>query len=196
MCSRGCLAILFSAAVAEKITFWQIVGWIVAGLVLVSFFVNGLYMLISPRDWFRLPGWFRASGSMRKEKYSSGWGAIQVRVTGLIFAAFVVWIVYDVAFADWLQIKLPPRVTSAWSAYESVVFLTLMGFGVLLTFINGVVMLASPRTWLRLPDWVGAKRGMTKEAHSSGWGAVYVRVLGAAFVAFSIWAARAVFLSR
>lgn len=51
--------------------------------------VNALAMVISPRAWFELPEWLDVSGSMRlrKAKYSSGWGAFQVRFLGLFFLA-------------------------------------------------------------------------------------------------------------
>lgn len=61
----------------------------------VGVIVNGLYMLVSPRAWYRLPQWFRASGSLSEEKYSSGWGAIQVRIVGASFLAATAWILYD-----------------------------------------------------------------------------------------------------
>ncbi len=40
----------------------------VAIVVAVVFVINGAYMMISPRAWFRLPGWLGATGSLREEK--------------------------------------------------------------------------------------------------------------------------------
>jgi len=57
--------------------------------------INGLYMLVSPRAWYRLPHWFRASGGLSQEKYGSGWGAIQVRLVGATFLAVTAWVLYD-----------------------------------------------------------------------------------------------------
>ena len=61
--------------------------------------INGVYMLASPRAWFHLPRWLRASGSLSERKYSRGWGALQVRfLGGLVVAFFLVAfgsIVYD-----------------------------------------------------------------------------------------------------
>jgi hypothetical protein len=53
------------------------------------FALNALTMVISPRHWFLLPEWIQGSGSLRlrREKYSSGWGAFQVRLLGAIFLA-------------------------------------------------------------------------------------------------------------
>jgi hypothetical protein len=72
-----------------------VVGAIAAialGLLLV---INGLIMLASPRVWFKLPEWFAAWGNLRPEKYSTGWGAVQVRLTGAVFVGMVLWVVYD-----------------------------------------------------------------------------------------------------
>lgn len=57
--------------------------------------VNGLFMLFSPKAWFRLPGWFAGRGSLIETKYGNGFGAMQVRVLGAIFVAVPMWCVYD-----------------------------------------------------------------------------------------------------
>jgi len=49
----------------------------------------------SPRSWFRLPGWLRAQGSLIEDKYTSGWGAIQIRLTGALVLAAIAWVLYD-----------------------------------------------------------------------------------------------------
>lgn len=58
--------------------------------------LNAITMMISPRAWFRLPEWIRVSGSLtpRRAKYSHGWGALQVRLAGLVFLAFVFWMLF------------------------------------------------------------------------------------------------------
>jgi len=56
--------------------------------------INGSFMLVSPRTWFRLPTWLSARGSLTEEKYSTGWGALEVRLTGAAFLAVVVWVIY------------------------------------------------------------------------------------------------------
>jgi hypothetical protein len=60
------------------------------------FLLNALTMVISPRAWFRLPEWIRASGSMtlKREKYSHGWGSVQVRFLGFAFLAGGGWMVF------------------------------------------------------------------------------------------------------
>jgi hypothetical protein len=55
--------------------------------VLLSIAANAIYMLISPRAWFRLPRWFRKSGGLSEKRYSSGSGAIQIRILGAIALA-------------------------------------------------------------------------------------------------------------
>lgn len=58
--------------------------------------INAAFMLASPRTWFRLPGWLRAQGSLAADKYSRGWGAIQVRLLGGIILGAIVWVLYDI----------------------------------------------------------------------------------------------------
>jgi hypothetical protein len=56
---------------------------------------NALYMVVSPRAWFRLPGWLRSSGTLTEEKFSTGWGGLQVRVAGALFLTVIAWVLYD-----------------------------------------------------------------------------------------------------
>ena len=57
--------------------------------------INAAVMVASPRSWFRLPGWLRAQGSLMENKYSNGWGAVQVRLTGGIVLIAIAWVLYD-----------------------------------------------------------------------------------------------------
>lgn len=67
----------------------KIVGTLCFFAVVVGLLVNGAYMLISPQAWFRLPRWIRLTGALTQDQYGSGWGAIQVRLTGACCIAFV-----------------------------------------------------------------------------------------------------------
>ncbi len=72
----------------------------VAGICILVLFAlllatNAAFMLASPRAWFRLPGWLKAQGSLTEEKYSRGWGAIQIRLTGAAVLAVMAWVLYD-----------------------------------------------------------------------------------------------------
>jgi hypothetical protein len=62
--------------------------------VFIGIVVNALFMLVSPRAWYRLPKWFRASGGLSEEEYSRGWGAVQVRIAGAIGLAMTAWAIY------------------------------------------------------------------------------------------------------
>jgi hypothetical protein len=73
----------------------QTIGWLIVAIVGMVMIVNALYMLASPRAWFRLPRWIRAEGSLTEARYATGWGAIQVRLTGAALIAIVVWVLYD-----------------------------------------------------------------------------------------------------
>jgi hypothetical protein len=71
-----------------------------------------------------------------------------------------------------------------------------ISLGLLLT-INGAFMLASPRAWFELPEWLAASRGpLTPEKHSSRWGALEVRLVGAVFLSAGIWVIYNMFFSR
>jgi hypothetical protein len=72
-----------------------IFGRIVAALLGLVMLVNASFMLVSPRAWFNLPSWLRASGALTKEKYSTGFRAVQVRVTGALMIGIVCWVIYD-----------------------------------------------------------------------------------------------------
>jgi len=77
----------------------QILGWAMGAVLGVGLLVNALFMLISPRAWFRLPDWFPTrSSSMTEEKYGSGWGAVQVRLTGALLLAVILYVLYDSMF--------------------------------------------------------------------------------------------------
>jgi hypothetical protein len=73
----------------------RIVGLCIAITVGVLMVVNAGFMLASPRAWFQLPGWIRAQGSLTEEKYGGGWGAAQIRITGAVMLAAVVWVLYE-----------------------------------------------------------------------------------------------------
>jgi len=57
--------------------------------------INAVFMLVSPRAWFRLPGWVAARGSLTKERYAARWGAVQIRITGAVMIGTILWVIYD-----------------------------------------------------------------------------------------------------
>jgi len=73
----------------------QIAGEFVVVLVGLMMVLNGVLMLASPRVWFRLPRWLGAHGSMTEDRYATGWGAIQVRITGALILATIAWVLCD-----------------------------------------------------------------------------------------------------
>ena len=72
----------------------QFVGafFLVATIVAVG--ANAVVMLISPQSWFRIPHWIRLSGSLTQEKFSSGTGALQVRLFGATLLGVLAWFLY------------------------------------------------------------------------------------------------------
>jgi len=74
----------------------NIFGWFVLAVMGVMLAVNGVFMLISPKAWLRLPKWVRAAPkSMTEAKYGSGLGAFQIRMAGGIWLGAIIWFLYD-----------------------------------------------------------------------------------------------------
>jgi hypothetical protein len=72
----------------------HVVGWIIVAVVVVLMVINGSFMLVSPRAWFRLPSWLRAQGTLTEDRYSIGWGALQLRIAGGLMLASIGWVAY------------------------------------------------------------------------------------------------------
>ena len=70
-------------------------GWVVVAIVGAVVAWNAAFMAISPTAWFRLPGWMRANGALSRDKYSHGWGAIQLRLAGVAMLGVISWVLYD-----------------------------------------------------------------------------------------------------
>jgi hypothetical protein len=70
----------------------RMLGLCIAVIVGLVMMISAAFMLASPRSWFRLPAWLRARGSLTENKYASGWGAVQVRLTGAGILGIIVWL--------------------------------------------------------------------------------------------------------
>jgi hypothetical protein len=77
-----------------------IFGRVIAAIFGLVMLINASFMLVSPRAWFRLPGWLRAQGTMTEEKYTKGWGALQVHIAGALMISVLVWVIYDMFFGS------------------------------------------------------------------------------------------------
>jgi hypothetical protein len=78
----------------EGESLFRFLGWLV-GVVGLVVAVNAAFMLVSPRAWFRLPGWVPGRGALTAKRYSTGIGALEVRVLGLLFLSVLAWLLYD-----------------------------------------------------------------------------------------------------
>jgi hypothetical protein len=77
----------------------QILGWIAGAVLFGGLLINALFMLISPRAWFRLPEWFPTrSSSMTEERYGTGSGSIETRIGGAVMLAGILYVLYDMFF--------------------------------------------------------------------------------------------------
>ncbi len=72
----------------------QVLGLSIAAVVGAVVVINAFFMLVSPKAWFRLPGWILAKGTLTEKRFASGWGAIEVRLTGAIMLGTILWVLY------------------------------------------------------------------------------------------------------
>jgi len=68
-----------------------ILGVLFILLFFAVFGLNAMFMLISPRAWYRLPRWLGFSNRLTESEYGSGWGAVQIRLLGGCFLAVIVY---------------------------------------------------------------------------------------------------------
>jgi hypothetical protein len=73
-----------------------VLGRACAVLFAVWMAVIGGFMLISPRAWFQLPAWLAGRGTLTKKRYSTGWGAVQVRVLGGVILGTLLWVIFEI----------------------------------------------------------------------------------------------------
>jgi RHS repeat-associated protein len=78
----------------------RIIGVGAAVLLALVISINGVLMLASPRAWFNLRSRLKLQGSLTEEQYATGWGAVQVRLTGASFLAMIVWVLYVVFLSE------------------------------------------------------------------------------------------------
>jgi uncharacterized membrane protein len=70
-------------------------GLFVVAVIFAVFAINAIFMLVSPRAWFRLPRWLLFNGSMTERKYGSGLGAVETRLGGAAMLAAILWVLYE-----------------------------------------------------------------------------------------------------
>lgn len=73
----------------------RVFGWTMFALVVIVMTINASFMVVSPRAWFRLPGWLRAQGTLTQDKYSTGSGAVQLRIAGVLILTSLAWVGYE-----------------------------------------------------------------------------------------------------
>ena len=76
----------------------QILGWIAGAVLFGGLLINALFMLISPRAWFRLREWFPTrSSSMTEERYGTGPGSdMKTRIGGAVMLAGILYVLYEI----------------------------------------------------------------------------------------------------
>ena len=67
-----------------------------AVIALVLSAVNAIFMLVSPKTWFRLPNWLRAQGTLTEERFGSPGGLLFLRIAGAVILLSMSWLTYAV----------------------------------------------------------------------------------------------------
>lgn len=62
-----------------------------------------------------------------------------------------------------------------------------LGTTVVVMLVNAFYMVVSPKTWFRLPRWLGLQGVLTPERYSSSWGGLQVRILGMIIIGTAGW---------
>lgn len=70
--------------------------WSFAAILSLQATINAVFMLSSPRRWFKLPAWLRATGPFTEDKHATGLGAVQIRLVGAVVLAGTAWFGYEV----------------------------------------------------------------------------------------------------
>jgi hypothetical protein len=168
----------------------SILGWSLLTVLGAVLLVNALFMLASPKAWFRLPHWVRAEGSLTEQKYASGWRGMELRLAGAILLAFIAWVVYH----SFIQGTSPKERELA--TILSIVLRCIVVVVAVHMVINAVFMLTSPRAWFRLPAWLKAQLPLTEQKYASGWGGILVRSAGVAMLGVIAYVFHALLIRR
>jgi len=163
---------------------WKIIVVLLLVYVAIAIVINGLFMFVSPRAWFRLPRGLKVSGSLPAGRYSSGWGAIEVRVAGAAVLGLMAYLLRRV-FAGNHEGMPPQNILQKQDALRwlAPVFMWIVIIGLT---INGLFMLISPSVWFRLPWWIRGRAGFAERVLAQGWGIVFLRCAGAVFVSAAV----------
>ena len=167
--------------------------------VFIAVIINGLFMLVSPKAWFRLPCWFRAIGWISARKSTSDWGGAQIRLLGAMFVGVMAYVVYSMFIThhggssprsepDGLSSFIGSKASHLFSQIVRgdhvmrAIVTILWGLVTVGITVNGSFMLVSPHAWLRLPWWIRGKQGFTERILVHRWGTVFLRCSGVIFL--------------
>ena len=160
----------------------RFVGWCMAAVLVFVLSVNAAFMLASPRRWFRLPRLIRMQGTLLKENYVSGWGAIRIRMMGAVILGGMIWVLCDLLSQE----RFFPSVKWDMKTLHIASLCIAMVVGIVMT-LNAAFMLASPRHWCRLPGWIRVQGFPNDEKTMVGWRAIHLRVTAAVTLVIIAW---------
>jgi len=62
-----------------------------------------------------------------------------------------------------------------------------VGLTVMITSVNALYMMFSPRAWFALPGWLRLNGVLTLDRYGSGRGAMQIRILGVIMIVTIVW---------
>ena len=85
----------------SELSFLRLIIARVMAIVFISLLLmNGFVMLVSPVRWFSMKWWLKLQGTLTAERYSRGFGALQVRILGGIVIVSILWMAYELFLAQ------------------------------------------------------------------------------------------------
>jgi hypothetical protein len=156
--------VIFKVFLAVFLTYW-----------LGALFISGLFMLISPRAWLRLPRWLGVKPSEAKitsrvvEEYTSSSGAVSTRLMGASIVGLIAYMLGSFFSAH-------NRATAA-----SRPLIALLVYLMFILAANGIFMFISPQRWSQRPWRLWARDARNERAIANKWvtraaGAIYLLI--------------------
>jgi hypothetical protein len=121
----------------------KFVGLSIAAVMLGLLFLDGILMLLRPAKWLQLPSYVAFQGSSRRIR-RNGDGYLQIRLLGLTYSAFAVWVIRSLA--EYRRAESLVGDTNA--GVPSLVYTCFCLIPCLASAVYGLLMALRPRWWI------------------------------------------------
>jgi hypothetical protein len=162
--------VIFKVFLAVFLTYW-----------LGTLLTSGLFMLISPRAWLRLPSWLnfmprKTSATSRAiEEFTSGSGAMSTRLMGASVVGLIAYMLGSFFSAH-------NRATAA-----SRPLIALLVYMMFILAANGIFMLISPQRWSQWPWRLWARDARNERAIANKWVTRAAAAIYLLIAIFTVW---------